>query len=259
MNHSERSQRLLRGIAGFTLIELLVVVAIIAVLAAMLLPALQRAKENGKRAVCANNLRQCGLAYYQYASENNDFLPPGHRWMGLSTTLFFLDGFYDIRPYLAPYSVGKTWACPSLGKPPITDPGNTRPGCYGVYMYFAGQQLPTFNTGNESPRKFADAQPPSRRVLMQDRIDSIPASCGDFYEYNHGNGAPVDTPAFFGASFVDNPSLGVRVSSSRSDVAGANLLFYDGHVEWVNMSRLVNVGPDMAASCNNGDVMSVLP
>ena len=59
----------------FTLIELLVVIAIIAVLAAMLLPALKQAKKSAKRAVCVSNLRQCSVAFYSYAQDNNDWLP----------------------------------------------------------------------------------------------------------------------------------------------------------------------------------------
>ncbi len=59
----------------FTLIELLVVVAIIAILAAFLMPALQNAREQGKRAVCLSNMHQMYLALQSYASDNNGFFP----------------------------------------------------------------------------------------------------------------------------------------------------------------------------------------
>jgi prepilin-type N-terminal cleavage/methylation domain-containing protein/prepilin-type processing-associated H-X9-DG protein len=76
----------MRKRGAFTLIELLVVIAVIAILMAVLMPALHRAREGGKRAACMNNERQLGLGWTMYADENDDRLVNGATGFSYQTT-----------------------------------------------------------------------------------------------------------------------------------------------------------------------------
>ncbi|OHB65147.1 MAG: hypothetical protein A2Y76_12260 [Planctomycetes bacterium RBG_13_60_9] len=89
---------------AFTLIELLVVIAIIAILMAVLMPALHRAREGGKRAACLSNLKQLALAWNIYADDNDDKLVNGATgfsnqnltWGDHRNELAWVDGFHPL-------------------------------------------------------------------------------------------------------------------------------------------------------------------
>ncbi len=120
---------------SFTLIELLVVVAIIAVLVALLLPAIQKAREQAKITVCQNQLKQFHLAFMMYANDNHDqvidfpALPPFHPSSGVIDWCWpsYLAKYFGLpdRDYSPPApSWGDSWVnsktrcifdCPSSG------------------------------------------------------------------------------------------------------------------------------------------------
>ena len=96
---------------AFTLIELLVVIAIIAILAAILFPVFAQAKAAAKKTVCISNLKQIGLGYLMYGTDNDDQLPPS--W---SNSIGFKDESYvshaRIQPYVKNFGLYKDSSSP---------------------------------------------------------------------------------------------------------------------------------------------------
>jgi len=89
---------------GFTLVELLVVIAIIGVLIALLLPAVQAAREAARRSQCSNNLKQIALATHNYCDTYAGTMPPGNYHGVFGTWLLHLLPFMEQRPLYSLYS-----------------------------------------------------------------------------------------------------------------------------------------------------------
>jgi prepilin-type N-terminal cleavage/methylation domain-containing protein/prepilin-type processing-associated H-X9-DG protein len=251
---------------GFTLIELLVVIAIIAILAAILFPVFQKVRENARRASCASNLKQLGLAMIQYSQDGDEKYPSG-----VFGSYYSVAGWASrIYPYVKATGV---YQCPDDPSTKQTLTGNSAifypvsyamndnldslynnsslsalqsPASTVAVTEVTGMYCDLLNQNDDPDGWTANAtatQPGANSHYGSEEVDGGDNGDGDLYELNAQNGQHA-------VSANGGPGNGVgmgnppRMSSywfkdgRHSD--GSNFLLGDGHVKWL---RAIQVSP----------------
>ena len=197
---------------AFTLIELLVVIAIIGILVALILPAVQWARESARRTSCQNNLRQWGLAFHDYENAKQ-FLPAGFRYQSPKGS-FVSDLLAYIERTDLQYDLTRDW----------DDPVNRT----AIQTQLPLQQCPS------SPR---------RRIATD--FPGLQAATGD-YTSTHGvnagyctlSGWPLYVPSDRNGSLVDVP---LKSAAIRDGLSQTFLLLEDaGRPDLWRMGRPVS-------------------
>ena len=214
----------------FTLIELLVVIAIIAILAAMLLPALQQARDRGKSSSCTNTLKNIGTAFQLYVQDTNGYVPrhPSGSARGY---------YFAIAPYLSPgiltyftsggpkglidsTKVTKKMLAPMACA--AADEHWNAGGLAPLYSYSPNYYLACDDADNTCVKKISQVKRPSVKVksidgmrLAKSASDNIPDPAGGYIRF-----AGTSWPMMTG-----NRTNGVWFRHSSK----ANAVFIDGH------------------------------
>lgn len=224
----------LRG-AAFTLIELMVVVSIIGILSALLLPALNNARETAMRVGCVNLERQLAQASQGYVNDSDGWWMRGNAVYGLANTLLLDNLGSAICPEDRRFW-GSSFICPkAAGALNWTWTSGGRKYCYsglswGMTYYSAGGA--TF-----LPFKVSQVAQPWNRALLNDATDTVLTPEKTYY------------PGYYALRREAPSSVGMNITAYRHPGQTTNLVFFDGHLEtrdWKTVygSRYVTHGID---------------
>ena len=221
--------------AGFTLVELLVVIGIIALLISILLPSLQKSRDQAVKVQCASNMRQWGAALQMYVNANKGFyphngraFPPQYLATGrdMSWTSSIMQQFYE--DYLVKHKKvqerqgDNALYCPTQDwhRMAQNDPNGTG-GLVGYFVLFAREVAPEnpANTMNYTPLGFPDGKEWVFKKKPHGKYKHAPI-LGDMLQYESG-----------GKSWA-----GYSNHLRRDRPTGGNYLFEDGHVTWYPMA-----------------------
>ena len=207
---------------GFTLIELLVVIAIIAILAGMLLPALSKAKEAGRRIGCVNNLRQLGLSLNMYANDHEGLYPARTNGNSPRWPDALRSGYQDLRILI----------CPSDGPNPKSQngapgSGDAAPRSYifnGWNDYFQST-IPNFSMAALNGKSVNEniIKLPAETIVFGEKETQSIHYYMDFLETAAGN------------DFEELEES--RHSATVKNSGGSNFAFADGHTGFLRFGK----------------------
>ncbi|MGD1020529.1 MAG: type II secretion system protein [Verrucomicrobiia bacterium] len=232
----------IKRLLGFTLIELLTVISIIGVLAGLLLPALNSARERGRRVACVSNLRQIGLAIATYSGDYQNHTPTPDYNFDTAITQRQVTWNYILvdRGYITP----KTFQCPNDHRFQSVVSGMTLYPCSYAMVVGQGNNTPTGGGGNYWIA--------GSRVTCPYLTNTATAIVGEFVS------PPPNTPPTVQQGGMSDQNQGHAYMTSPSDgtaglrpyslhVGGnplaGNYLFMDGHVEWVQSLTTSSTDP----------------
>ncbi len=215
---------------GFTLVELLVVIGIISALIAILLPALNRAREAAKKVACASNLKQIGMAMHMYANDNKGYYPVlknQHNWNAPLTLVSALvvNGTYLPNTNPKAWGYSAVFRCPS----DLSDYTNSYPKSYVYRQTHNGHDYSDDHVYPADGMAMRTSDNPHYTPgLWRWLVTEKYATAYDYQQLNTPGGqAYANTP-----HTIDNVTV-----QSYWHANGGNTLYDDGHVKWVRFGR----------------------